>query len=369
VSQIQQTLSSIRHRPTRFLLTALGTALGIATIVALLAVSSGAERTAGELIDLGPGDFGLFQKSAADPTTSVLPLPLVRRIERLPQIRRASPMQLLVSDLPQAPGAILFGIEPHSFLAARTVIERGRMFDGPQQIVVGSTLASQLHVRLGQALKVGHRHLTVTGISHVGIAFQDDGAFLPLSTAQQIAGDPDEATTIVAEAKDTVPIRAAERAVTRRFPDLQVILDGQEAVRAGANGQLISNATLVVAALALIVGGIGVMNTMLMSVIERRAEFALLSAVGWSGPQIAGLVFVEGMVVSILGAAIGLLIGTIGAGLLVHALGASALVSPDVTAWDLGRGLLVGVLIGLLGGLYPAWRAAHVSPARVLASH
>jgi putative ABC transport system permease protein len=116
-----------------------------------------------------------------------------------------------------------------------------------------------------------------------------------------------------------------------------------------------------------VIGGIGVMNTMLMSVIERRTEFALLSAVGWSGAQVAGLVLTEGLVVSLLGAAIGLLIGTIGAGLLVDALGAQGLVAPDVTAWDLGRALLVGILIGVLGGLYPAWRAARLSPARVLA--
>jgi putative ABC transport system permease protein len=125
----------------------------------------------------------------------------------------------------------------------------------------------------------------------------------------------------------------------------------------------------VIAVLALLIGGIGVMNTMLMSVIERRSEFALLSAIGWNGGQVAGLVLTEGVIVSLLGAAIGLVIGTLGAQLLVQALGASGLVAPDVTAWDLGRGLLVGVLIGVLGGLYPAWRAAHVSPARVLAQH
>jgi putative ABC transport system permease protein len=106
---------------------------------------------------------------------------------------------------------------------------------------------------------------------------------------------------------------------------------------------------------------------MLMSVIERRSEFALLSAVGWSGAQIAARVIVEGIVTTLLGAAMGLLLGTIGAELLVSALSAQEFVTPDVTAWDLGRGLLVGVLLGVLGGIYPAWRAARVSPAQVLA--
>ena len=104
------------------------------------------------------------------------------------------------------------------------------------------------------------------------------------------------------------------------------------------------------------------MNTMLMAVIERRSEFALLSAVGWSGRQIAGRVVVEGVVTTMLGTALGLLLGVIGAQLLVHVLGAAEFVSPDVQPWILGRALLVGVLLGVLGGLYPAWRAASVSP-------
>ncbi len=76
---------------------------------------------------------------------------------------------------------------------------------------------------------------------------------------------------------------------------------------------------------------------------------------------------VESILTTILGAAIGLLLGVIGARLLIDILGAQTFVSPQVTAWDLGRGLLVGVLLGILGGLYPAWRAANVSPAHVLA--
>ena len=79
-------------------------------------------------------------------------------------------------------------------------------------------------------------------------------------------------------------ISTAQHLIAATFPGLLVIADADEALRAGANGQLIANMTLVIVVLALLIGGIGVMNTMLMSVIERRTEFALLSAVGWSGP-------------------------------------------------------------------------------------
>jgi putative ABC transport system permease protein len=367
VTALLHAFAGMRRRPGRTLLTALGTALGIATIVALLAVTGGAERSAGQLVDLGASDLGLFQKAAADPTTSVLSTRLIPELERTPGIASGTPLLLLVGDLAKAPGSVVFGAEPSSFLTDRLVFSAGQMFSSRRQIVVGDQLARQLHLRLGSELKLGHHRLDVVGIYHIGIAFQDDGAFISLPLAQAITSKPGEATTIAIKLDATTTPAVARKTIARRFPGVLIIADGQEATRAGVNGLLVSKAALVIAILALVIGGIGVMNTMLMSVIERRSEFALLSAVGWSAPQVAGRVLVEGVVTTILGVGLGLLLGAVGAPLLVKVVGAQAFVSPDITPWDLGRALLVGVLIGVLGGLYPAWRAAHVSPAQVLA--
>jgi putative ABC transport system permease protein len=362
-----QTISTLRHRPGRTFLTALGSALGIATIVALLAVAGGARHSAGDLLHLGASDLGLFQKNAADPTTSVLSTGLIPTLRRTPGIADATGLQLLVEDVPKDPGAVVFGADPNGFLVKRLVFSNGRIYDSPNQAVIGDGLAKQLHLAVGDRLNVHGRKLEVVGIYHIGVAFQDSGAFIPLATAQAISGNQGEATTIPVKLAVGTRPATAKQTLARRFPGLSVIADPEEATRAGANGQLISKAALVIAVLALVIGGVGVLNTMMMAVIERRSEFALLSAVGWSGPQIAARVLIEGVLTTFLGAALGLLLGVIGAQLLVDALGASDFVAPQVTAWDLGRALLVGVLVGVLGGLYPAWRAARMSPAEILA--
>jgi putative ABC transport system permease protein len=367
MTTLLQTLSTLRHRPGRTLLTALGSALGIATIVALLAVSGGARHSAGDFLHLGASDLGLFQKDAADPTTSVLPTTLIPQLRRTPGIADATPLVLLVEDVAKAPGAIVFGADRNDFLTNRLVFSSGHMYQSPNEIVVGDGLAGQLRTSVGDELRVHGRKLRVVGIYHIGVAYQDTGAFIPLATSQAIAGRQGEATTIPVKLAVGTRPATARKTISRRFPGISVIADAEEATRAGANGQLISNAALVIAVLALVIGGIGVLNTMMMAVIERRSEFALLSAVGWSGPQIAVRVVTEGVVTTIIGAAFGLLLGVIGAQLLVDALGAQHFVAPQVTAWALGRALLVGVLIGVLGGLYPAWRAAHLSPAQILA--
>ena len=367
MTTVMQTLAALRRRPLRTFLTALGTALGIATIVALLAVAGGAQRSAGRFLNLGNSDLGVFQKNAADPTTSVLPISLVSRLRATPGIASATPLVLLVGDVRKSPAAIVFGAEPHSFVTNRYVFTSGRMFTGPRQAVIGSALAAQLHLRVNDVLTVAHRRFQISGVYHMGVAEQDDGAVIPFGAGQAISGTAGEATTVAVGLSATTSRRQGIRIINRRFPGLLIIGDGVNASRAGVNGQLLSNLALVLAVIALLIGGIGVMNTMLMAVVERSAEFALLSAVGWSGPQIATRVVIEGVVTTVIGAAIGLLLGVVGAHLLVGVLGAQEYVAPDVTAWDLGRALLVGVLLGVLGGLYPAWRAARVSPAHVLA--
>jgi putative ABC transport system permease protein len=214
---------------------------------------------------------------------------------------------------------------------------------------------------------VARRRFKIAGVYHMGVAQQDSGAVIPLAAAQRISGKVGEATTVAVSLNASTSRRQGTRMIMRRFPGLLVIGDGVPAARAGVNGEMLSSLALVLAVIALLIGGIGVMNTMLMAVVERRTEFALLSAVGWSGPQIALRVMIEGVITTVLGAALGLLLGIVGAHLLVGVLGANEYVAPAVTAWILGRALLVGVLLGVLGGLYPAWRAARVSPAQVLA--
>jgi putative ABC transport system permease protein len=368
VKQFLPTIAAIRHRPGRTLLTALGTALGIATIVALLAVSDGAQKSAGQLVSLGASDLGLFQRDATDPTTSVLSTGLIKQLDRTPGIAAATPLLLLVNDVRQSPSTVVFGAEP-GFETGRLVFSSGHLFTNRRQAVIGDALASQLHLRLGSTLTVAHRNLAVVGIYHIGISFQDTGAFIPLATAQSISARPGETTTIAVHLDSATKPAAAQRTLAKAFPGVTIIADAQEAVRAGVNGLLVSKAALVIAVLALVIGGIGVINTMLMSVIERRAEFALLSAIGWSPLQVAVRVLLEGVVTTVIGAGFGLLLGVLGAQLLVDVLSVQAYVSPNVTAWALGRALLVGVLIGVLGGLYPAWRASHVSPAHVLAQN
>jgi putative ABC transport system permease protein len=176
----------------------------------------------------------------------------------------------------------------------------------------------------------------------------------------------DDATTIAVQVATDAHNATVAKALRRALPGTQVIGTAEEATRAGANGQLVRKTVTIIAALALIVGGLGVTNTMAMAVLERQRELALLSAVGWRRIRIAALVLSEGIATSVLGAGAGLLLGVIGADWLNRALDVSKVVSPQVTPWTIGQALLIGVAIGVLGGLYPAWRGTSVSTTELL---
>ncbi|MGP0103145.1 MAG: ABC transporter permease [Solirubrobacteraceae bacterium] len=361
--------TNLLRRSTRTAFTASGIAVGVATIVALLAFTQGLKNTAAGFVHLGGSDLGLFQANVSDPTASVLPESVVARLAASPDVTRATPLLLIVEGLKADPAAIVFGADPAGFFARGLVLTGGRSPQaGAREVLVGDRLAAQLHLLPGAVLAIEGTAYRIAGIYHSGILFEDSGAVLPLAQAQRLTGRPGEVTDVVVELAPGVQASRAARRIERAFPGTQAITDPEQALRAGANGTLISKAILVIVVIALIVGAISVTNTMAMSIIERQGELGLLSTVGWSPVRVASLILGEGIAVSVLGAGAGLLFGVIGGSLLVHALGVSAYVSPSVTAWGLGRGLLVGVAIGVLGGIYPAWRVTRMRPLKALSA-
>jgi putative ABC transport system permease protein len=359
-------LTNLARRKARALATAAGIALGVATIVALLSVGAGLKRTAGDLVHLGDADLGLFQGGVADPTASLLPVSLGRRLERRPDIVASSPLLLLVEAIKPQPAAVVFGAGPDDFFARRLVVTSGRKAFGATDVMVGDALARRMKLRPGSRLQVQGHAFTVAGIYHTGIYFEDTGAILDLPVAQALSHHRGQATTIALQLAPGAHNDTVKRALKADLPGTEVLGTPDEAARAGANGELVRKAVTIIAALALILGGLGVANTMAMAVLERKRELALLSAVGWRRRRVAVLVLAEGVCTSVLGAGIGVLLGVVGANGLNKALGVSAVVSPHVTPWTIGQALLIGVLIGIVGGLYPAWRGTSVSGAELL---
>jgi putative ABC transport system permease protein len=355
--------ANLRRRSARTGLTAAGISVGVAAVVALLALSAGLNQTAAQLVHLGKADLGLFQANASDPTASLLPLSIMPRLRSNSDVSEATPLQLVVGAVPRSPSAFVFGVDPSGFVARRLVFTSGSgLHQGSAD--VGDLLATQLGLHVGSHIRLASKEFPVAAIYHSGVPFEDQGVITTLFDAQKLAGRThDEATTIAVRLEPQISGAAASRELQREFPGVVAINDPSEAIRAGANTELISKAVLLIVVLALIIGVLAVANTMLAAVLERRRELVLLSTIGWSQVQLAALVLGEAIAVSVIGTAGGLVLGTLAAGALPPALGLQTFISPELTAWGLGQACLIGITIGVLGALYPIWRVTRISSA------
>jgi putative ABC transport system permease protein len=144
------------------------------------------------------------------------------------------------------------------------------------------------------------------------------------------------------------------------------IVEPGEAVKVDTSSRVILDVGWVVSVLALIVGGIGVTNTMAMSVFERVHEIGILRAVGWRGRRIAALILSEAVGIALVALAIGLGVGILGAHLFTAQTGLSSLVSPRFTPGVFAWGLAFALGVALLGAAYPTVRALRLSPIEAL---
>jgi putative ABC transport system permease protein len=359
-------LVDLRRHPARTLLTALGVAIGVATIVALLALSAGIERSASGLINLGGAEIGMFQGGVGELTASSLPQALVPRVRRQPGVADATPIAVATGQLRRAPSFLVFGVAADGFVARSLVLVEGRRPSAPADALIGDAAARKLGLRAGDRLDLAGGRFRIAGIYHTGVPFEDQGAALGLDAVERMRGREGDTTTIAVKVERGIRSSELADALGRAFPGTVAISQPGQVSRVDTNSLLVRQAAGVFVALALLIGAIAVMNTMLMAVFERRSEFALLLAVGWPRRLVARLVVSEGVLLCLAGAAAGALLGMVAGEAIVRAFGASSLVAPHFTAWALARAVLVAAGMGAVGSLYPAWWVSRLRVAEAL---
>jgi putative ABC transport system permease protein len=354
-------LRNLVRRPARTLLTAAGVALGVGLIVALLSISTGVQRTAEELIHVGHADFGLFQSDVSDFSRSLLPESLALKIEQESGVRAVARLKLFASSAP-GNSFFLFGLDPNEFVWRRLVLLDGH---APQQ---GEALVGDgRHMSVGDTLRVTRtRSFRVAGIYHSGDGFEDAGAVVPLRVAEDLAARPGEVTTIAVAVRPGESTANVAKRLERRFPGTVAVTEPSQAIKVDTSSRLIIDTGWIISLLALIVGGIGVTNTMAMSVFERVREIGILRAVGWRTWRIGALIVGEALGIALVALGVGLGLGVLAAHVFSDPTSTSGLVRPDFTAGVFAWGLAFALGVALIGAAYPTWRAVRLTPIEAL---
>jgi putative ABC transport system permease protein len=351
---------NLLRRPARTVLTAAGVALGVGLIVALLSISTGVRRTADDLIHVGHADFGLFQADVSDFSRSLLPESLAGKIARQPGVAKTARLKLVASS--GAKSFFVFGLDPHEFVWHRLVLLSGHF---PRK---GEALAGdKLGVHVGDTLHVSKTtSFRVSGLYHSGDAFEDQGAVLPLAVAERLADRPGEVTTVAVTVTPGRSEQSVARSLERRFPGTAAVTEPSQAIQVDTSSRLIVDTGWIISLLALIVGGIGVTNTMAMSVVERTREIGILRAVGWPSWRIAWLVVGEALGIAVVAAGVGLALGVLAAQVFSDHTSTSGLVRPAFTGGVFAWGLAFALGVAAIGATYPTIRALGLSPIEAL---
>jgi putative ABC transport system permease protein len=356
---------NLMRRWVRTVLTAAGVAIGVALIVALLSIAAGVRRTAADLIHVGRADFGVFQQGASDLTRSLLPARLEKGLRSTPGVTDVAPIFFRVSRVANRDAFLVFGLRRKDFAYRRFVIVAGRRARGGEALL-GDLAAKSLHLRPGDLLRVEKKRYRIAGLYHSGNHFEDIGAVLPLRTVQRLAHRSGEVTTYGITIQLGRRPKDVARAVELRFPGVTAVTEPGQVVKVDTSSRLIIDAGWIFSLLALIVGGIGVTNTMAMSVFERIHEIGIMRAVGWTGRRIATLILGEAVGIGLLALGVGLAAGYGAAELFVRRGNLSQLASPDFTPAVFAWGLAFALGVAVIGALYPAWRAVRLTPIEAL---
>ncbi|MES0361815.1 MAG: FtsX-like permease family protein, partial [Anaerolineales bacterium] len=314
----------------------------------------------------GEAEIMVRQDGIADTSLSALDERIGDKIAVLPGVAHVSGLGFTGTILPES-GSIflLFGYAPNEYGIQQFNVVEGEHLTNNHQILLGRMISTALHKSVGDTVEVGGSRFRVVGIYESGTPWEEMGGVISLRDAQSYMGRPRKVTMYMVKVDDPSQAPRIVERINAELPDAHASLSGEFSEQMpdmqAADGMMAG-----ISFLALAVGGVGVLNTMLMSVLERTREIGVLRALGWRRRRVLGMIINESLLLGLIGGLVGIVVA-FGLTFLINLIPMfGSILSAQ---WDFAifaRALTVAILLGLLGGLYPAYRATRLQPVEAL---
>ena len=358
-------VQSLWQRSTRTFLTMGAIALTIGAILSLEAMVTGMVDSMNSTFNTD-NEIMIRQAGISDTGYSAIDERTGGKIAALPQVDAVTGLIFTAVMLPNNSGFfVIQGYAPNSQAIKRFNVVEGRLIESNREIILGRMISDSLKKSVGESVELGNSRFKVVGIYESSAGWEEMGGVMTLRDAQSFSGKPRKVSMYAVKLKDPTTARQTVEDINSRFTDVHAALSGEFADEMPDMQN--SNAMLSgISFMAILLGGLGVMNTMLMAVMERTREIGVLRSLGWRRRSVLGMIVNESVLLGVLGGLIGILAG-IGFGLLITlepSMG--AMLKPGYTGMMFFRAILVAVLLGGLGGIYPAMRASQQPPVEAL---
>lgn len=362
-------LRSLSRRPVRTGLTLVGISIGIAAVVALVGLAWGYEKSITKQLDIigidivvSNMDGGLMPKA--------FDVEIEDRIATLPNVDDTSSVLMHMLSIEDAPLIMVSGREWGGFTWDKLKVVDGRLpRDGSERaVVLGRLAADVLKKKVGDTVQIEVEELPVVGIVDGGSVVENGAIILSLSVFQDLTYNQGKVNFVdvrVTPETTEEEVKALCGRIKEVFPEGRALVASE--VVGGSQGYRVVRAmSWSTSLLAIIVGVLGVMNTMLMTVFERTHEIGILLAVGWKRRRIMSMIILESALLGLLGGVVGVILGVIGVEILKTTPAIRGLLEPDLSPRLLLTAVAIAIVVGVISGLYPGWRSSRLSPSLAL---
>ena len=360
---------NVARRPLRAGLTLGGIAMGIAAFVALVGFSNSYEKSWLNLYEGAGTDLAVVQKTFMNTSVDEAIGPTLLAV---PQVEAVSPMLVNMMEVTPNNNALVYGLRADSFEFAPLQLVQGHRFaPGTQQVMLGKLLADGIHKNAGDTLEILGTPYQVAGVYQGGSALEAGAVIMPLSELQKLSSLDGKVTAFHVKLRPQPGITPDDRlhrgaaAIEAALPALRAVPAAERA----SNNQLVVLAHATAwgtSAIALLVGALGIANTMAMSVFERTREIGILRSLGWAGRRILSLILIESAGLGFAGGLLGVLGGWLALRILAALPQTANVVSSALPLATPFEAIGIAVSVGLLAGLLPALRASRLSPVEAM---
>ncbi|WP_338096986.1 ABC transporter permease [Methanobacterium formicicum] len=351
----------------RLALAVIGIAIGIATIVALGMVTEGLKVSIEEQLKTGGADFVVMKNTTSESSSGTYSIKNSRvdEISKINGVKQAAGVYTSSRTI-DGTQLGLAGIRSQDLNMLGAKMIGGNVYsDDKNEVILGKLAADKLNKKVGDTLTFNGNKYTITGIFETGNKDLDSVGGMSLEKLQALDENEGKVDLIYVKINTGADLKTVSQSVEKAYPgELTTISSIEDFQKADDSLQMVETASMAISLLAIVIGGIGIINTMIMSVFERTREIGVLKAVGWKSKRILSMILGESIVLTILAAFVGIILGVIGIEVIIN-LSATPLELIFTPALAL-KALGIAIFVGVIGGLYPAIRASRLPPTEAL---